>query len=156
MLRITFECFEWLEFSFQFLSNASNHFRVLRMVRIWIQILELAFECFECLSNGYYLHSNAFNACRMVIICIRMLRIWFEWLDFGLECFQSFSNCSTTFRIVRICIRKLLIHFKQYFLSNGQSFDSNQLSNCCIHAYSQSAVTMPGLASKVLLKSTMN
>ena len=52
----------------------------------------------------------------MVRICIRMLRIPFEWFEFAFECFESLSkgsnlhsNASNPFRIVRICIRMLLI-----------------------------------------------
>ena len=79
-----FECFESLLNCSNLHSNASNPFRVVRIV----------FESFKSLSN---LHSNAFHAFRMVRnciqmfpICVRMLSMPVEWLNFAFECFDPF------------------------------------------------------------------
>ena len=89
MLRITFE---WFKFGFERLESLSNssfafecfgslstgsnlHSNPIRIVRIYIWMVQIGFECLKSLSKGLNLHSNASNFVWLVPICARMVRI---------------------------------------------------------------------------------
>ena len=146
-------------------SNASNSFRMvwicigmLRTPFEWLEFafewLQFAFERFDYLWSGLNLDLNVSNPFLMVRICIRKLQsplesfelafeCPFKWFEFGFECFAWLSSgwnlhfiASNPLRMVRICIRMLLIPFEclecefECFesFSSGLNLDSNALN----------------------------